>query len=1252
VPPGLDDVSSLPAGDATLYAFRRNVFVAASAGTGKTYRLTALYVLLTLGLTSMGQRDEHTRAPHVTPERIVATTFSRAAAAEIASRVEAALRAIASSDEASPLPFGGVLEARAAALGQHFDRGELKKRAHDALGRWAAARIDTLHGVARRIVQRHGLTIGLAPGTRVLDEEEAQALSDLAVDEALGVALAAGGERAEAARALIASAGSVWSVRLRLQRMLDRLDEEGILPRELALTDHLADARVVASSLLALARRLASEASASLREPAAGLAAALAQAKEGELLPRVAVPSLVDLFTRRLPARSQRSRAVDELDDFIGALPGKTKQERAHGLIALLEHAPVLGAREVKLLDLIEDARARLSTSKRRVGALGFGDLLRVARDTLRDDAEIARAVREEVDVLLVDEFQDTSRVQRDLVYLLREREDAADARVPGAAPEARGLMPHGLFVVGDRKQSIYGFRGADVSVFSRIATELAGRPAARALALPEGPALPDDPVADFVALRESRRSGPGILSFVNAYATRDFVAPDRAEARSFDITYGPAEHLVAAEPLDPEIGQGRVVYVADDGTSPDDAEPIVRESAGAAREAHVAAAYVASITHGGTPAIPYKNVAVLARRRSTIPLVELALARLDIPYVVAGRALYDAPEVRDIAALLRLILDPRDRLAMAVVLRGPMVALSDTALTLLSIPGRGLSVPLLGRWPTRQPANPGDAVDPMRLGAAERARLEAFRPRFAEFRGAALRLPPGEAIRAAVAAFDLDRVLAALPRAEARIGNLDRLVTIARRRGGTLAGFVRWLERRMRDDADEAEAAVFSQDDDAVRLTTIHASKGLDFPVVLLVDLNAEPRADPGGIGFVSDGERASFTLRHYAPRGTGRALLPLGTAALRAAQAESRAREQAERRRLTYVAITRARQTLALVGSALPPRPSAALGTLATSLAQPDFTALVALESASALLGTAKRAPPRAARVVEIATGPRLRRPAPHDLVVDPAELALFRGCPRRYHLVRALGIAEPTPDDQLDLFAASETKDTNADLPPPIAEDPTLDPRPLHRAVHRVLARNPDPRDDIAAQLVREGLAPQDAETRRLGQAVAAFLGGSWFSQARQEGARLAWDEPFVVGLGGAPGSASVTLRGTCDLRVERDGGKVDVIAIATERALAARPAVDATLRAMALSVVRARPEAVVCAAVIHLDGPDPRPRPDTAALSADDHARFERDTSALARRFAEAHREGRFDGIVRPACERLRCGFVAACHSGAR
>jgi ATP-dependent helicase/nuclease subunit A len=1270
-----DDAPPLPETDATIYAFSRNVVVAASAGTGKTYRLTALYVLLTLGLTSMGQPDARTPAPPVLPDRIVATTFSRAAAAEIAARVEKALRDLANWDGQAALQFEGVIRARLAALGMPLDVGELKGRAQDALTRWPSARVDTLHGVARRIVQRHSLAIGLAPGTRVLDEEEAQALSDLAVDEALGAALSEGGDRAEAARALVVSLGSVWATRIKVQRLLDRLDEEGLSPRDLALADHLADARALAISLHALARRLAALGSPTFREAAAALASALGPALDSppgsDLLPAHAVPYLEELFSRRMPARGKRLPPDDELDDFIGALPGKTKGDRAAGLVALLRAAPALGPREALIRDLLDDARARLLSHKSRAGALGFGDLLRIASTTLRDRPEIARAVREEIDVLLVDEFQDTSRVQRDLVYLLREREDAGRAR--GASPTAQDLQRHGLFLVGDRKQSIYGFRGADVAVFSRIAAELAGPAAGVALALPEAAWKDVEPVADFVALRESRRSGAAILEFVNAFSSRDFAEdrPAGAPPRDFEITYGPAEHLEPAAGA--PAPEARVTFVADDGSSPPDADPVVRESSGAAREAHVAAAFVACATAPteGVPRLAYRDVAILARRRSSIPLVEIALARLEIPYVVAGRALYDAPEVRDIAALLRLLLDPRDRLAMATVLRGPMVALSDTSLAALSIPGRGLSVPLLGRWPTSKPN--AEIVDPTELLPAERARLEAFRARFAEVRRAALRLPPGEAIRAAMAVFDLDRVLAALPRAEARLGNLDRLVTIARRRGGTLAAFVRWLERRMRDDADEAEAAVFSPEDDAVRLTTIHASKGLDFPLVVLVDLNAEPRSDHGGLGFVEIGGAPRLVVRHYAPRGASRALAPLATATLKAAQAEARAREQAERRRLTYVAITRAEHTLALIGSASDPRPGAALRTLANGLREGDLvSAVTEVAPAVTLLAAARPAPP-----TSIEPPPRLtieqrppRRgageakpppatPAPaREIAVDTAALALFRECPRRYRLRHLLGLEEPARSPQLDLFAEARDPAPITDLPPPIADDPALDPRPLHRAAHRVLAGLPlaafgrpaDPRA-LASRLAAEGMLDGDAETARLARAIAAFLDGPYAREARD--AAIARDEPYlVIASGGARRPRRLLLRGAVDLRVDHGDGRVDVLEIRATRGRDDAPSHELGLRAAALAAQRASPGAIVRAGLVFLLGrPDPvwlRGRGPGGSIAPEDLARFEDDLAGAADAIARARHADRFEGVSLPTCMKLDCGFVPACH----
>src|SRR5262249_38702984 len=162
------------------------------------------------------------------------------------------------------------------------------------------------------------------------------------------------------------------------------------------------------------------------------------------------------------------------------------------------------------------------------------------------------------------------------------------------------------------------------------------------------------------------------------------------------------------------------------------------------------------------------------------------------------------------------------DRHALATVLRGPAVGLSDAALALFSSAQKGLAVDLAAR-----------KGDPPALATAERARLDAFRDRFAELAPVASRLDPGEALRHTVRGFELDRVTAALPRAQARIANLDRLVAIARRQLGTLASFSRWLDARIADETDEPEAVVFAPGDDAVRITTIHGSKGLAFPVV-----------------------------------------------------------------------------------------------------------------------------------------------------------------------------------------------------------------------------------------------------------------------------------------------------------------------------------------------------------------------------------------------------------------------------------
>ena len=160
----------MSAADESLFAFRTNMVVTASAGTGKTFRLVTLYVLLTLGLSSKGQRDEDEPAPPIAPARIGATTFSRAAAAEIRERVERVLRAVANaSHDGATAPYLTVLESRAKKTRSPLLASSvMRERARAAVDDLPHALIDTLHGLAGRVVRACALDLGITPAYGVL----------------------------------------------------------------------------------------------------------------------------------------------------------------------------------------------------------------------------------------------------------------------------------------------------------------------------------------------------------------------------------------------------------------------------------------------------------------------------------------------------------------------------------------------------------------------------------------------------------------------------------------------------------------------------------------------------------------------------------------------------------------------------------------------------------------------------------------------------------------------------------------------------------------------------------------------------------------------------------------------------------------------------------------------------------------------------------------------------------------------------
>jgi len=1121
-------------------------------------------------------------------------------------------------------PYRIVLETRARLTrSPSIDSRMMRERARAALDGLPYAVIDTLHGLAGRIVRASALDLGLLPAFDVLDDDDARASVDAATEEVLSAALS---RRDRAAVDLLDAGGGLAMTRKHIAELLDRADEEGLGIDQLVCTDMLEAARSSMNRLTELCEHLRIEGSRTLAEPAllAGSAARrwLDQgASEQEL-----AAAFEPIFTRRSPARPLAPEQA--FLTFREAIKGDTNAARGRHLAAFVAAAHELSPRARAMAALLSQISHLRSSERRRAGALGFGDLLRTARDAVRDDPEVALAARAMFDVLLVDEFQDTSRVQRDLVYLLREKRTSAIARAKGALPSAVDLEPTGLLIVGDRKQSIYGFRGADVTVFGRVCAELAGRSACEALCLSSEFEGSETPNAALVSLSQSRRSAPALLEFVNWFAEEDF---GKESSYPFDIRYAESEHLWPAEPTDEsrrdlrsasgERDHGpRVIVVDDRGDVSDDFPPLVRGASAQMREAMVAAGVVdRAVRDGSFGPLRHADIAILARRRATLPLLEFALARLAIPHIVAGRGLFETREVRDVFAVLRLVLDPYNRHALAIVLRGPAVGMSDGSLALLSEPGRGLVAPDAWFIPGRGVAE--------RLSPDERARLRRFEVAFSELRSIGLGLGPADAIRYATEKLDLDRVMAALPRAAQHLGNVERLVELASQHGGSLATFVRWLEQQIADQGDESQAAALHDTTDAVTLMTIHASKGLEFPAVVLVDMGAGVRAPPLTLALAPGllARPPRLVVRHTHAQGGS-----LFTPEAAEFSKEATARELAERRRLTYVAMTRARERLFLLVPPVAPNASAA-ATLRRLL--PSLRARVGAVAEDAV-PYLLRAPP----VADVAMSPS-SEPAPDAaspvgdrgaLTISTTPLAMFDDCPRRYRFVHELGIDAPP-------FEGA----------PGAERDSTRDERRARgTGAHCVLERWPlelwgEATDaaEVLERLVAEG-APSDPASRRLAESIAAFLGSPYAARIRT--GCVYREEPFVVTVESEGGS--LHLRGAIDLLMTLPDGSAEVIDY--KSSWHADPTQhEFQLRSYALAACRRYGVTRVRAGILNFTTSS---EPTWIDIDDAECRAFEHRLSNLRASFLAARTRGDFPGIARPGCEALGCAFVGACH----
>jgi ATP-dependent exoDNAse (exonuclease V) beta subunit len=461
----------------------------------------------------------------------------------------------------------------------------------------------------------------------------------------------------------------------------------------------------------------------------------------------------------------------------------------------------------------------------------------------LLENPEIAARAAARYREILVDEYQDTSRHQAAILERL-----AAGA----------------FFVVGDPRQSIYAFRNADPDNFAR-----AQAAADRVLPLDE----------DF-------RSRPEIVAAVNAYFTGPLFPP--LEAReSFDAVDRPAV-IVHAATADEE-GQGR----AQEARS---LAALLREtidSGGWRVTNREAADYGRRLGYG--------DAALLFRSTTDMGVYEHALRESGVPYFTeTGRGFYDAREVADVVNCLRILDNERDEVALAAVLRSPMFGLSDDALYALAAAAREGGSSLAAALAAPPALEPADA-----------AAVARFRAIFTKLRAVAPWRPLDSLIREVVAATDYRAILLLLRDGRRRAANLDKLAALA---GSGLAAMgvdspgelARMIDHLRAGEVRESEAPVPGLRG-MVRLMTMHAAKGLEFPVVVLPDLGRGRGGDSAEIDYHPDfgiGCQFRFEARED-PEPS------LSFLKIRRAKQE---RDDAEAERVLFVAMTRARELLVL--------------------------------------------------------------------------------------------------------------------------------------------------------------------------------------------------------------------------------------------------------------------------------------------------------------------------------------------------
>lgn len=966
--------------------------VSAGAGSGKTRVLVERFLHIL---------DREGDEPDIL-ERIVAITFTEKAATEMKNRIRDGMKRRLEQAQKQGDP---VEEQRWYRLLTEAER----------------SRITTIHSFCARLLRDHPVEADVDPGFSIMDEATARTLLRETVEKALPQVVGAG-ETDEGAA---------------LQRWITGWGTEGCLPWVAHLYTQMAGNGWEPEELSRRTRAHQEQVAEQLRrewqvklDRLPGLAQPLLQLSGGKRVKafQSAWPELEQELTaaRDPEALLPPLRAIKELlkgnwgrkEEITG--PRDQMKEQVDRLLQVTTSLLLLPEeRQLTegLLSLLTLVHHRLTRTKGERNAVDFDELQTRAVRLLRDHPEVLQQVRQSIRYLMVDEFQDTNDAQKQLIDCLCSGEEE----------------PGKLFVVGDAKQSIYRFRGAEVSLFSQTREEILSRGGQE------------------VALVDNFRSDPFLVDFVNGLFQR-LMSSDPTSPNHYRETVAQKERL----------GEARVEFLPvpkkealPEGQDPRDVE------------AERIACRIEELLKAGTPP---GEIVLLFQAMTHVKRYEQALLRRRIPFhVVRGRGFFDRQEVIDVLHYLRWLVDPGDTLSLVGLLRSPFCGISDETLLMMTQEPGWEKAP--ERW-----------LELAGLTVGEWSKLEGFIRQQAWARRQLGRVSVAQLVEGLLEDSGYLQVLWATPQGKQARANLDKLIHRIREEQGELSysldAFLRRVDEWQRVQ-QETEAAVEPAEGNSVKLMTIHQSKGLEFPVVILPDLSRSPT--PHNADVEVDRE-AGLVVRL-------RGMTPIQGEPIRWLEWKEREKEQEREEfvRLFYVAVTRAKYRLLLSGVPLEHKgvkKGEGLLSAATwsewldgvfsfdriddeqgvwELEDPELTIQVRLPAGEAaavmpeepsLLDTGGWEPPSDPLLSEKPLTPPAvavmepRGWLPLDrMEISVSDLMLLKNCPRKYYYARVAGLS----------FPLTEEGDPKS---PANSEGFTLSPQQRGEIVHRLIETCPAP------------------------------------------------------------------------------------------------------------------------------------------------------------------------------------------------